>query len=64
MSTDSKNVTLNISLDSYGVSGEFDVDTGMSREQWDALDYDARDAYAKQLFNENLDWYWKTDTSK
>ena len=64
MSTDSKNVTLNISLDSYGVSGEFDVDTGMSREQWDGLDYDARDAYAKQLFNENLDWYWKTDTSK
>ena len=61
MTDDSKNVTLNISLDSYGVSGDFDVDTGMTREQWDALGYDARDAYATRLFNENLDWYWKVD---
>ena len=60
MTTDSKNVTLNISLDSYGVSGEFDVDTEMSREQWDALGYDAQDAYATRLFNEYLvDWYWR-----
>ena len=63
MTADGENVTLSISLGSYGVSSVRNVDTNMRREQWRQLSREVQDDYAKRWFNQALEslvdtgWY-------